>query len=213
MNVIPVINCPDIECVKKKIEVAKSFLHEGEMMHLDIADGTFGAPPTWNDPLQWATLKSPFSIEVHLMVAHPEEHVDNWLAAGARRLVVHVETITQESFHEILSAAERDRVEIMLSVRPDTSIDDIIPYLKHVNSFQILAVQPGAAGQQFLSFVKEKIVLLREEAPDVTIEVDGGMNEETARAVRSVGADTIVSASYIFNNTDPRKAYEILKNS
>lgn len=212
MNVIPVINCPDVECVKKKIETAKNFLHEGEMMHLDIADGTFGAPITWNDPLQWATLQSPFTIEVHLMVAHPEEHADNWLAAGARRLIIHVETITPESFHEIVSTAERYRVEVMLSVRPDSSIDELAPYLRHITSFQILAVQPGAAGQIFLPFIKEKIALLREEAPDVTIEVDGGMNEETARAVKVVGADTIVSASYIFNSPDPKKAYEVLRN-
>jgi ribulose-phosphate 3-epimerase len=213
MNVIPVINCLDIEGVKKRLETAKTFLHEGDIMHLDVADGTFDAPKNWSDPLAWVTLKSPFAIEVHLMVAHPEEHVDNWLAAGVRRLIIHIETVTQESLHEIVSAAERYRVEVMLSLRPDSSIDEIIPHLKHFTAFQILAVQPGAEGQLFLPFIKDKVGLLREEAPDVTIEVDGGMNPETALVVKSVGADTIVSSSYIFESADPKAAYEALKNS
>jgi ribulose-phosphate 3-epimerase len=75
----------------------------------------------------------------------------------------------------------------------------------------VLAVQLGAAGQQFLSFTEEKVRFLREEMPDATIEVDGGMTPETARRVKKVGADTIVSASYIFNAVDPKKAYEELR--
>ena len=61
-------------------------------------------------------------------------------------------------------------------------------------------------------FVKEKIAFLREEMPNATIEVDGGMNPETALAVKAVGADTIVSASYIFDSADPKTAYETLRN-
>ena len=74
----------------------------------------------------------------------------------------------------------------------------------------MLAVQPGPVGQEFLPFVCEKIKFLREEFPDAIIEVDGGMNPETAGQVKEAGADTIVSASYIFNAVDPKKAYEEL---
>jgi ribulose-phosphate 3-epimerase len=212
MNVIPVINCPDVECVIKKLETAKSFLYEGDMVHLDITDGSFSQQKTWNEPLAWVNLKSPFTLEVHLMVDHPEEHADNWFAAGARRLIVHAESITPESLHVITQAAERYKVEVMLSSRPETMIEDITPFLKYCNAFQVLAVNPGAAGQVFMPFVKEKIAFLREEMPNATIEVDGGMNPETALAVKAVGADTIVSASYIFDSADPKTAYETLRN-
>jgi len=127
-----------------------------------------------------------------------------------RRLIVHAESLTPQSMNEILSTAERYHAEIMLSSKPESDVEDIAPYLKHFHSFQVLAVQPGPAGQEFLPFVMEKIRFLREELPDVTIEIDGGMNPERARQVKEVGADTIVSSSYIFNAADPKKAYEEL---
>jgi ribulose-phosphate 3-epimerase len=212
MKVIPVINCPDIACVQKKIEVAKTFLHDGDLLHLDVTDGSFAAHKTWSDPLGWVGLRSPFGLEVHLMVDHPEQYVDNWLAAGARRLIVHVETLTPQSMHEIFSAAERYQAEVVLSSKPESAIDELAPYMKHFAAFQVLAVQPGPAGQIFLPFVCEKINFLREAAPDATIEVDGGMNPDTTRLVKGVGADTIVSSSYIFDAADPKKAYETLAN-
>jgi ribulose-phosphate 3-epimerase len=210
MKVIPVINCPDVACVRKKIAAAKTFLADGDSLHLDVTDGSFAEYKTWADPLEWVKLKSPFVLEVHLMVDHPELYVDDWLTAGVRRLIVHAESLTPQSMNEILSTAERYHAEIMLSSKPESDVEDIAPYLKHFHSFQVLAVQPGPAGQEFLPFVMEKIRFLREELPDVTIEIDGGMNPERARQVKEVGADTIVSSSYIFNAADPKKAYEEL---
>jgi ribulose-phosphate 3-epimerase len=176
MRVIPVINCPDIESVQKRIAVAKTFLHGGDLLHLDVTDGSFATHKTWSDPQKWGSLGSPFALEVHLMVDHPEQYVDNWLAAGARRIIVHVETLTPQSLHEILSTAERYQAQVVLSSKPESVIDELGPYMKHFSAFQVLAVQPGPAGQIFLPFVSEKISFLREEVPDATIEVDGGMN-------------------------------------
>jgi ribulose-phosphate 3-epimerase len=210
MKVIPVLNCPDVACVRRKIEIAKTFLREGDFLHIDVTDGSFAAHKTWADPLEWVTLKSPFAPEVHLMVDHPEMYADNWLVAGARRLIVHVESLNSQSMHEILSVAERYHAEVMLSSKPESTTEDIIPYMKHFHAFQVLAVDPGPAGQVFLPFTAEKVQFLREEFPGATIEVDGGMNLETARRVKELGADAIVSSSYIFNSADPKKAYEEL---
>lgn len=212
MKVIPVINCPDVECVKKKIEIARTFLADGDTLHLDVTDGSFAAPKTWADPLGWTALRSPFGLEVHLMVDHPEHYVDNWLVAGARRLIVHMESLTPQSMNEILSATQHYRAEVMLSSKPESTSEDIAPYLKYFNLFQVLAVHPGPAGQIFLPFVIEKVQSLREEMPDAIIEVDGGMNPATSRRVKEAGADTIVSSSYIFNAADPKKAYEELES-
>ena len=212
MKVIPVINCPDVECVQKKIEVAKTFLTAGDLVHLDVTDGSFATHRTWADPLEWTKLKSPFGLEVHLMVDHPEEYADNWLAAGARRLVVHMESLTPQSTHEINSLAERYHAEVMLSSRPETIAEEIEPYLKRFRLFQVLAVEPGPAGQIYLPFTDEKIRFLREESPNATIEVDGGMSSLTVWRVKELGADIVVSSSYIFGNTDPKKAYQELTN-
>jgi ribulose-phosphate 3-epimerase len=210
MKVIPVLNCPDVECVKKKIDIAKTFLSDGDMLHLDVSDGTFAPHKTWADPLAWVALKSPFALEVHLMVEHPEECADDWLAAGARRLIIHAETVTPQSLHEIVSAAARYHAEVMISSKPDSISEELAPYFHNFAAFQVLAVSPGPAGQEFLPFAPEKVRYIREMLPDAIIEVDGGMNPETARHVKDAGADTIVSSNYIFNAADPKKAYEEL---
>ena len=210
MKVIPVINCQDVECVKKKIEIAKTFLNEGDFLHLDVTDGSFATHKTWADPLEWVKLKSPFAPEVHLMVDHPEEYIDDWLTAGAQRLIVHAESLNPQSMHEILSVAARHHAEVMLSSKPESDAEDIAHYLKHFHSFQVLAVQPGPAGQVYLSFIDDKVRFLREEFPDATIEVDGGMAPLTVWRVKELGADTVVSSSYIFDSADPKKAYEEL---
>jgi ribulose-phosphate 3-epimerase len=112
--------------------------------------------------------------------------------------------------HEIVSAAERYQTEVMISSKPESISEELVPYFRQFAAFQVLAVQPGREGQKFLSFVTEKIRFLREELPDATIEVDGGMDPDAALRVKEVGADMIVSSSYIFNAADPKKAYEEL---
>jgi ribulose-phosphate 3-epimerase len=215
MKVIPVINCPDVSCAQKKLAVAKTFLAEGDTLHLDITDGVFATHKTWADPLAWSMLKSPFGLEVHLMVEHPEDYADDWLAAGARRLIVHVEGLTPQTMHQIFSAAAHYHAEVMLSSKPETAPEDLVPYIKFFEAFQVLAVQPGPADQEFLPFICEKIRFIKENAPDAIIEVDGGMNPETARRVKDAGADTIVSSHYLFGGggvdiVDSKKAYEEL---
>jgi ribulose-phosphate 3-epimerase len=216
MNVIPVINCADKVCAEKKLAVVKTFLPEGELLHLDVTDGIFSAHKTWSDPFAWASLASPFPLEVHLMVEQPEEHADNWLTAGAKRLVVHIETITPASLEHLIVIAESHRGEIMLSSNPETDPEAMTPFIDHaagrINAFQVLAVHPGAAGQPFMPSTLQKISLLRQAMPNAIIEVDGGMNPETVAAVKAAGADTVVSSSYIFNATDPKLAYQALKN-
>ncbi len=215
MNVIPVINCPDEACARKKLAVAETFLRPGEFIHLDVTDGVFSTHKTWHDPFAWAGLKSPFPLEVHLMVEQPEDYADDWLSAGARRLVVHVETVTRASLHRLLDLADQRHGAIMLSSGPDSEAEEMEPYIRkfddRIAAFQVLAVPPGAAGQRFLPASLEKITALRQALPDATIEVDGGMNPSAARLVKLAGADTIVSASYIFGNGDPKAAYEELK--
>lgn len=211
MNVIPVINCDSAECASQKIEVAKTFLEPRTFLHLDVTDGEFSAHHTWADPLAWAKLNSPFYLEVHLMVQYPEEYIEAWASAGARRFIIHAEVLQRDSLHEILSAAKNHNVALMLSSKPDAIAEELLPYLGSFDAFQVLAVHPGASGQQFLPFALEKVRFLRERLPDATIEVDGGMNPATAYLVKEAGADTIVSSSYIFKSSDPKAAYEALQ--
>ncbi len=212
MVVIPSINCADFDGVRKRIETLKKFLGPGAFVHLDVTDGVFSSHKTWSDPHAWTPLGAPFALEVHLMVEFPLDYADDWFAAGARRLIVHAETLSDVVFHGLRELASRYQGELMLTSRPETTVDEIESFVPQFAKFQVLSVAPGAAGQEFQPFALEKIRFLREISPDATIEVDGGINPETARLVKDAGADTVVSAHYLFDNNDPEKAFKILNN-
>lgn len=211
MIVIPVINCPDRACAEEKIAVAKTFLHADDWIHIDVTDGIFSKHVTWNDPAGWGDLEIPFNLEVHLMVAHPEDCTESWLDAGAKRIIVHIETVTPESLQVILTACRKKGAETMLASNPDTPIDALEQYFGLLSEFLVLAVHPGPAGQSFNPLVLEKIKALKQEDA-IMMEVDGGMNPETAKLAKDAGANVVASGAYIFNaSSDPGKAYEELK--
>ena len=210
MQVLPVINCLDFNCVESELEKFKSFLKEGEWVKIDIADGKFTFHKTWDDPEIWKKLQPNYKLEVHLMVEEPEKFIGPWLGAGAKKLIVHIETLKPETLENILTAAKSAGAEIVLASNPDTPPEKLRPYLNVTDYFQVLAVNPGLAGQKFLPTVLEKIKFLRREAPSAKIEVDGGINLETAKLVKNAGADAVAVASYILDNGDQKKAYEEL---
>ncbi len=217
MGVLPVINCANITCVRDKIEKLREFLPVGSFVHCDAADGTATYNKTWANPTEWAALRAPYEIEVHLMIEHPERVVEPWVAAGARRFVVHIETVTDDTLADIFDFCDPRGVGVALSSNPETTVDRLAPYLKHFPMFQVLAVHPGVAGQPFLPLSLEKIAWLRREWPHAIIEVDGGINGATARLAKDAGADFVVSSSYLFGGVgapagDPKIAYDILKS-
>ena len=213
MGVFPVINCQHFSDVKEKLKITETFLPHGHFLHLDIADGIFTFHKTWNNPTEWANLRAPYELEVHLMVEHPEKEIDRWIAAGARRFIVHFETVNDDSLAKIFEHCDRRGVGVMLSSNPETSVEAIAPYLHYFLMVQVLAVHPGPAHQKFLPLSLEKIKWLRREWPHGIIEVDGGMNGETARKVREAGANFIVSEHFIFDGNDPEHRYRTLTHA
>ncbi len=212
MVIIPVINCPDFDCVKEKVKKIGDFLPTDGWVHLDVSDARFTFGKSWGDASAWQKIGEGVHTEVHLMVEEPEKVVEQWLEAGAKRLIIHIETINEHSFEEIESVAKKYGAELMLAISPETPIEKLEPYLGKASEFQVLAVHAGPAGQNFLPLVLDKVKFLRKELPDAKIEVDGGINLEIAKLAKDAGADMVTSASYIFGNKEPKKAYEELKN-
>ena len=152
-------------------------------------------------------------FEVHLMIEDPEKAVEHWFKAGAERVIVHLEAMRDPHF--VLETAKKSAGEVMLAINPSTPVDALVPYLNPpaggFSGFQILAVSPGPSGQEFNENVLEKIKFLRERAPNAIIEVDGGINPETAKLAKEAGANILVSTSYIMDSPDPKGAYEELE--
>lgn len=215
MQVIPAINETSFEKVKSQVLQAAEFvMPAGGWMHLDIADGKFTAHRTWENPADLEQSAFNFAdlhavhFEVHLMVQDPERVVAEWLKAGVGRIIVHMEAVRNAD--AILEQCQAHGVQAMLSSNPETPPDALLPFLQNFNAFQVLAVKPGLAGQAFKPEAVKKVKFLRERAPNATIEVDGGITKTTGKLAKDAGADILVSASYIWRNKNPRKAFEEL---
>ena len=241
MTVIPAINAPDFKTAKKQIEEAAEF---SDWIHIDVTDGVFSPAILWGSPeelknlvseLQFWEVEPPMEVqppyfEVHLMVSNPEGVIDAWLRTGVvKRVIVHLEAMTDSVY--ILAKCKKYGVEAMLAINPGTEVERLLAHKDDFDKFQVLAVQPGWAGQKFDKKMIDKIKFIRQNMPDATphitssdklgeaprsyvwgaiIEVDGGINPETAKLCKKAGADIVVSASYIFGSKNPKKAYEEL---
>lgn len=253
MEIIPVINCLDSKCVGNRLSIIRSQLSGASWLHVDISDGKFTPVKTWNNPGELVSnfkfQISNLDIEVHLMVKEPEDYVEDWLRAGVKRIIVHLESIdanipartadfvqpggqmntnahSMNSGHpersrtddtnsmnrlaKILEKCSGYDAELMLAVNPETPVENLFPYLDSLFCVQFLAVKPGFSGQKFDERIVEKILVMQERVPDITIEIDGGINPETARLAKAAGAGIIVSSSYIFDSENPQRAYENL---
>jgi ribulose-phosphate 3-epimerase len=207
MQIIPVINCPDLACARERAKIASGF---SRWVHVDVCDGQFAPVHSWNSPEELSLLLGEFpglSAEVHLMIEEPERCLSEWFEAGASRAVVHWETLGD---HAIISKFPGHI--IALSTKIETPIEDMLPYLVSDSWVHLLAVAPGPAGQRFDPSITGKIAVLRERYPELVIEVDGGITPETIRFLNGA-ANIAVSATYIFKNPDPAAAFRELQTA
>src|SRR3989338_2550583 len=213
MEVIPAINETDFRSVKSKMRQAKEM--GAKWTHLDVADGKFTRNTLWNNPANLESLNLKPStpnpkLEVHLMVQNPDEVLDEWLDAKVKRVIVHLESVKDLDVMKMKCIAFD--AELFLAVKPETPAERLFSYEGAADGFLILAVTPGKAGQKFQENQPEKIKALRQKFPDAKIEVDGGVNLENAPRIKEAGADTLVSASYIWNRESLEEAYKNLQS-
>ncbi len=210
MHVIPAVNAADRSEAERQLQIVSGFAH---WAHLDVVDGRFAPNVTWGSPEEFKKLKTEnlkldmLNFEIHLMVRNPEEAAAAWVKI-ADRIIVHVEAM--EDRRAILKAAEGSGTEVMLAVEPKTPNAKLEPHLSSFKFFQVLAVPPGRAGQRFDPNAVDRIKFLRARAPDAIIEVDGGINPDTAGICRDAGAHIFVASSYILGSSDPGAAYQEL---
>ncbi len=226
MNILPVINCPDFDCVKARVQLAQGFLcdHGSESrtistgtdqcwVHLDVADGGFtNGYTTWRNPAELKAWRgdSHLSFEVHLMLTEPELAIESWIDAGVRRIIVHLEAVT--SLDTVATICAGRGVELWLALSPQTPAEKAFPYLGVVQGCQVLAVEPGKAGQPMLAGTLEKVAVIRAAFPSMPIEVDGGITKETVSLCKTSGATQVVAGSALFNSSDPAAAFRELRS-
>lgn len=214
MIVIPSINVFSFEEAASHISKLEAFLPAGAWVQIDVADGTFTDFRNWSAPEALQQLRASFAIELHLMIADVEASLKNYIAALLlmtrfdKRIIVHAETI--QDFSYVLETCRAANVEVGLAFNPETSLEFAAIYFRSIRFVQLLGVTPGSSGQTLQPIVLERVKQLKKQNPSILVELDGGINPETARLAKEAGADFIVSGSYIFDHPLPKAAYATL---
>ena len=196
------------------LEVAKI-----NYFHIDVMDGKFVERDTTSTMKDYALTISHISnlgLDVHLMVENVEEFMDEYLMLEPEILTFHIEaTKTKERTMNIIEQIKENGTKVGISISPDTSIEEIKPYLPYVHMVLVMTVVPGKGGQKLIPETLEKVKELRkyieENGIDIDIEVDGGINSETAESAKEAGANILVAGNYLITAENLKEAVQSLK--
>lgn len=182
---------------------------EAEWVHCDIMDGHFVPNISYGIPIVKAVRPATKKVvDCHLMIEHPELYVEAFAAAGADMITVHQEACVHldrqvAQIHDLGCKAG-------VALNPATPVETLVDILHAVDMVLIMSVNPGFGGQKFIPRTLDKVRRLRALAPDLLIQVDGGVNAETGAELVAAGADVLVAGSYVFGAEEPREAIHSL---
>ena len=171
-----------------------------DFIHLDIMDGKFVENKTWTySEVKKIVSYSNKKLDVHLMVEKPEKYIEDYALLNTDRITFHIEAV--KDVEEMIDLISNYGLKVGIAVNPNTNVELLFPYLNKIDLVLIMSVYPGESGQSFIENSLEKIKILKEEIikqeVKTLIEVDGGINDETALLCKEAGVDVLVSASFI----------------
>ncbi|MBS4760553.1 MAG: ribulose-phosphate 3-epimerase [Clostridium sp.] len=183
-----------------------------DWIHIDVMDGHFVPNLTIGAPVVKAIKPhTNIPLDVHLMIENPQNYIEDFVKAGANIITFHYEA-TKEMTEDVISHIKSHDILVGLSIKPKTEPQEILKYLLMVDMVLIMTVEPGFGGQSFMEDCAKKIPVIRQNAPEnLIIQVDGGINEKTAKTCIDLGANSLVAGSYIFKSTDMEEAIKSLR--
>ncbi|HZG71713.1 MAG TPA: ribulose-phosphate 3-epimerase [Chondromyces sp.] len=187
-----------------------------DYIHVDVMDGHF-VPNITIGPLVVEAIRpvTKLPLDVHLMIDNPDQYIETFAKAGADYLTVHVEAC--KHLHRTIQLIRSHGVKPGVVLNPATPVESIQHIIDDVEMVLLMTVNPGFGGQSFIQSVLPKIRKVREMAEErglsIEIEVDGGVNTETAKLCAEAGANVLVAGSAIYNKEDRQQAIEAIRQS
>ena len=181
-----------------------------DYLHIDVMDNKF--VHNYQFPINEIKKLAKFSnkiFDVHLMTEDPEKYIQELNLNVVDSITIHVEI--DKNINHLIKLIKSYGIEVGLAIKPNTSLSELTKYLDKIDKVLIMSVEPGFGGQKFLESTVDKIIKLRNKKPDILIEVDGGINDETIDKIKYI-TDIAVVGSYIINNDDYQEAIDNLKN-
>lgn len=206
-----VLSC-DFANIQRDVEMINN--STADWFHVDVMDGVFVPNISFGFPVISAIKKHATKpLDVHLMIANPDQYIEEFKKAGADWLTVHYEACTH--LHRTIQVIKAHGMKAGVALNPHTPVEVLEDILPELDLVLIMSVNPGFGGQKFIPHALKRVTRLKElinkTGSSALIEVDGGVNLETGKQLLEAGADALVAGSFVFNSPDPAKTIQDLK--
>jgi ribulose-phosphate 3-epimerase len=191
-------------------------IRTADWVHVDVMDGMFVPNITIGVPVVKSIRKhTNMFLDVHLMIEKPVRYIEPFAKAGADLLSVHLEADQPPAIRAALNAMDACHVKKAVALRPITKAEAVLPYIEELDMVLVMTVEPGFGGQAFmddqLKVISQVRELIEQRNPGCLLEVDGGINPETAKRAVTAGADVLVAGSAVYGAPDIELAISSLR--